>query len=131
MVFNNVMDLLWLVAGLLIAFGGGLAGGFIARMFVDGHGFARLEDEITSLRNTIRANKSVSAAEFRSAEKAARIGEAVQEYLALKEQGLEDKQILAKLAPKYLDLLPDVLKSLGISGNKGFGGLGMLGGLFK
>jgi len=94
----------------------GIVGGFMARMFVDGWGYARLENEINALRNKINSGLGVEAKAEKKIIKEERLAMAAADFAALKESGLSMPEIIKELAPKYIDIAPDILKMLGIKG---------------
>ena len=118
------MSFILVLGGGIVLVCAGLAGGFIARVFVDGFGYSKLEGEITSLRNKINGERGVEVRAEKQQIKDERLAQAMAEYLELKEQGLEMGVIIKLLAPKYIDIAPDVLKMLGVKG----GIKGLLGG---
>lgn len=115
------LSFIWLIGGGIALIISGIVGGFLARIFLDSFGYSKLEAEMISLRNKINGNLGVEVKAEKQKLKDERLAMAIAEYVALKESGADNAQILKELAPKYIDIAPEVLKMMGVKG--GFKGL--------
>lgn len=91
--------------------------GFVGGSFIGYLVNWRTLRELTSVRAAVYSKQGVAAAAQMSDDQQARMAQAVQEYLAMKEQGMDNKQIIMALAPKYMDLAPALMKQFGIKFN--------------
>lgn len=107
------MDLIMVFSGFFVIFIGGLIGGFVSRIIFDTYFGSKIERELMSIRNKIASPLGVNARAEYSAEQSERLALATSDYLTLKEQGLSNSEILKELAPKYMDLVPLLLKQFG------------------
>ena len=87
-----------------LVFFGGLLGGALIQLFVNGWVLRRL----TSLENSIKGRSG----QFKNQEQTQRLMEALAEASELHKQGKKPEEILKELAPRYLDLAPLLLKNL-------------------
>jgi len=103
----------------LLAFFGGLIGGFLAQLVkstLDAYKLAQLERRVERLENTLKSANAVGTREAR----ADRMGAAIAEAATMFGQGKKPDEILKELVPKYPDVGLELIK-------KGFHG--KLGGL--
>lgn len=108
MVFLADMVLLGAIVAL-----SGFAGGAFMGWLVNW----RLERKFENIKNSFAGAQGVTAKREISAEKQARIAQAIAEFADLKNQGMEMKDILLQLAPKYMDLAPELMQQFGIKLN--------------
>jgi len=102
---------LWIIALLSgICLVSGLFGSFLWSFLFSW----RLENKITAFNNKTASGFGVQARAQISAEQQERLVAAVAEFSSLKEQGYTLPQIAGTMLPKYADILPVVMKELGI-----------------
>mgnify|MGYP003971096393 FL=1 len=110
------MSLIWIIAGFITLVISGSVGGFISRMLLDGIGYAKLDNRINALQNKINSGLGVTAKAEQKQLKDERMAQASADFMALKEEGKTNAEIMALLAPKYIDIAPDILKMFGVKG---------------
>lgn len=102
---------MWLVVAVIgTSLGSGLFGAFLWSYLFNW----RLESKIMAFNNKHASAMGVTAKAQLSAEDQQRMIEAVAEFTQLRESGMGLPQIAGVMLPKYMDILPHVMKEMGI-----------------